>query len=166
MGNESEDLHFYGGEFGITMHKPSPSWPFLLIDSSFEGQRVAAIETEEGGLTIIRNQFKNVPTAIAIRENRAEELWMKDSRMEDVTGPALIISDENNARTEINLENVVCQRVPVLATFRESGKNVAGKGPIYQIKSFTHGLHIADLGETPEIKTSYDAVALGAMPVP
>ena len=62
-------VHFFGGEFGITMHKPSPSWPFLLIDSSFEGQRKAAIETEEGGLTIIRNQFKNLPTAIAIREN-------------------------------------------------------------------------------------------------
>src|ERR1041384_4455640 len=73
VGNEAEDLHFYGGEFGITMHKPSPSWPFVLIDSSFEGQRKAAIETEEGGLTIIRNHFKNVPTAIAIRENRAEE---------------------------------------------------------------------------------------------
>jgi hypothetical protein len=72
MGNEAEDLHFFGGEFGITMHKPSPSWPFLLIDSSFEGQRQAAIETEEGGLTIIRNQFKRVPTAISVREDRAE----------------------------------------------------------------------------------------------
>jgi len=166
IGNEAEDLHFFGGEFGITMHKPSPSWPFLLIDSSFEGQRQAAIETEEGGLTIIRNQFKNVPTAIAIRENRAEELWMKDSRMEDISGPALIISDEKSARTEINLENVVCQRVPVLANFRESGRKVAGKGSIYQIKSFTHGLHIADLGEPAEIKTTYDAVALDKLPAP
>ncbi len=166
MGNEAEDLHFFGGEFGITMHKPSPSWPFLLIDSSFEGQRQAAIETEEGGLTIIRNQFKGVPTAIAIREDRAEELWMKDSRLEDVTGPALIISDEHNARTEINLENVVCARVPVLASFRESGKTVAGAGPTYQVKVFTHGLHIADLGVTPVIKTTLDTTVLPSLPLP
>jgi sugar lactone lactonase YvrE len=166
MGNEAEDLHFYGGEFGITMHKPSPSWPFLLIDSSFEGQRQAAIETEEGGLTIIRNQFKRVPTVIAIREDRAEELWMKDSRLEDVTGSALIISEENNARTEINLENVVCARVPILASFRESGKTVAGAGPTYQVKAFTHGLHIADLGAVPEIKTTCDTAELPSLPPP
>ncbi len=166
VGNEAEDLHFFGGEFGITTHKPSPSWPFLLIDSSFEGQRQAAIETEEGGLTIIHNQFKGVPTAIAIRKDRAEELWMKDSRLEDVSGPALIISDENNARTEINLENVVCARVPVLASFRESGKTVAGAGVIYQVKAFTHGLHIADLGGTPEIKTTSDTAELPLLPPP
>jgi sugar lactone lactonase YvrE len=168
IGNEAEDLHFFGGDFGITMHKPSPSWPFLLIDSSFEGQRKAAIETEEGGLTIIRNSFKNVPTVIAVREDRAEELWMKDSRVEDVTGPALIISDEKSARTEINLENVVCRDVPVLAKFRESGKMVAGKGEMYRVKTFTHGLHIADIGATPEIKTTFDAVQLDkeSAPIP
>jgi sugar lactone lactonase YvrE len=164
IGNEAEDLHFFGGDFGITMHKPSPSWPFLLIDSSFEGQRQAAIETEEGGLTIIRNHFKNVPTVIAVRKERAEELWMKDSRFEDITGPALIISDENSARTEINLENVVCQRVPVVAQFRESGQKIPGAGPVYQINAFTHGLHIADIGGTPEIKTTYGAISLAALP--
>jgi sugar lactone lactonase YvrE len=166
IGNECEDLHFFGGDFGITMHKPSPSWPFLLIDSSFDGQRQAAIETEEGGLTILRNQFKSVPTVIEVRENRAEELWMKDCRFEGVTGPALIISDEKNARTEINLENVVCQRVPMLAKFRESGQKIVGAGPLYQIRAFTHGLHIADIGGTPEIKTTYDAVPLPALPAP
>ena len=46
--------------------------------------------------------------------------------MENITGPAVVISDENNARTEINMENVVCRHVPVFASFRESGKQVAG----------------------------------------
>ena len=164
VGNESEDLHFFGGEFGITMHKPSPSWPFLLIDSSFEGQRKAAIETEEGGLTIIRNQFKNVPTAIAIRENRAEELWMKDSRFEDITGPALIISEERNARTQINLENVVCQRVPVLTKFRETGEGIFGRYPLYRINSLTHGLQISDVGASPQLSTDYEITQLESAP--
>ncbi|HUJ72923.1 MAG TPA: glycosyl hydrolase family 28-related protein [Verrucomicrobiae bacterium] len=166
VGNESEDLRFFGGEFGVTMHKPSPSWPFLLIDSSFEGQRKAAIETEEGGLTIIRNQFKNVPTAIAIRENRAEELWIKDSRFEDITGPALIISEERNARTQVNLANVVCQRVPALARFREIGGELFGRYPVYEVKSFTHGLQIDDLGALPQLGTDYEIAQLKSAPEP
>ena len=166
IGNECEDLHFFGGEYGIRNHKPSPSWPFLLIDSTFEDQRRAAFETEEGGLTLVRVQFKRMPTAILVRENRIEELWMKDSRMEDITGPAMVISDEKSARTQINLQNVICARVPVLARFRESGREIAGRGAIYQIREFSHGLHIADLGQTPAIRTTCETVALAAAPPP
>jgi sugar lactone lactonase YvrE len=164
VGNESEDLHFYGGDFGITTHKPSPSWPFLLIDSTFEGQRRAAIETEEGGLTLIRVAVKNVPTAILVRENRAEELWMENSRFESISGPALVISDEKSARTQINLRNTVCADVPVLAAFRESGREIAGKGRVYRVKEFSHGLQISDIGAVPEIKTVSEMESLSALP--
>ena len=160
VGNEGEDLHFFGGEFGITMHKPSPSWPYLLVDATFEGQRTAAIETEEGGLTLIRPQFRDVPTAILVREKRAEELWIKDGRFEAISGPALMISDEKSARTQINLQNTFCANVPVFARFRESGRVIAGPGALYQIKEFSHGLQIAQPGAAGEIKTIMDAVAL------
>jgi hypothetical protein len=166
IGNEAEDLHFFGGEYGIRNHKPSPSWPFLLIDSTFEDQRRAAFETEEGGLTLVRVQFRRLPTAICVRESRIEELWMKDSRLEDITGPALIISDEHSARTQINLQDVVCARVPVLARFRESGREIAGPGPVYQVTEFSHGLHFADPGLPPEIKTICETTPLVAAPPP
>ena len=32
-GNEAEDLHFYGGRYGILTEKTSPAWQFTLIDS-------------------------------------------------------------------------------------------------------------------------------------
>lgn len=166
IGNEGEDLHFFGGEYGIRNHKPSPSWPFLLIDSTFEDQRRAAFETEEGGLTLVRVQFKRMPTAILVRENRIEELWMKDSRLADIAGPALVISDEKNARTEINLQNVICERVPVLAHFRESGREVAGPGATYQVREFSHGLQLADPGQVPAIQTVADLVTLATAPPP
>ncbi len=35
VGNEAEDLHFYGGRYGILTRKPSPAWQFTLIDSTF-----------------------------------------------------------------------------------------------------------------------------------
>lgn len=164
VGNEGEDLRFYGGEYGIMTRRPSPGWQYTLVDATFEGQRQAAIKAQEAGLTLVRNQFKHVPTAISIDPGFAEELWMKDCRFEDVSGSALLISNENNARTEINLENLVCRDVPVLASFRESGKKVAGPGTTYVVKQFSHGLHIADLGATPEIKTTFDAAALAQAP--
>lgn len=166
IGNEAEDLHFYGGQYGIMTRKPSPGWQFTLLDSTFEGQSRAAIKEHEAGLTLIRDQFKDVPTAISIDPGYADELWVKDGRFEDITGPALIISNEHNARTEINLEDIVCRHVPSFASFRESGKKIDGVGKIYQVKAFTHGLTFASANSTPEIKTSYNAHLLNALPAP
>ncbi len=164
VGNEAEDLHFYGGQYGIMTRKPSPGWQFTLLDSTFEGQSQAAIKEHEAGLTLIRTHIKNVPAAISIDPGYADELWVKDSRFEDISGPALTISNENNARTEINLENIVCRHVPVFATFRESGKKLAGAGDIYLVKTFTHGLTFAAAGATPTINTTFEKTALTSLP--
>src|SRR5882757_8269205 len=166
VGNEAEDLHFYGGQYGIMTRKPSPGWQFTLLDSSFEGQSVSAIKEHEAGLTLVRGHFKNVPTAISIDPGYAEELWVKDSRFEDISGPAVIISNEDNARTEINLEGIVCRHVPNFVSFRESGKKLDGDGEMYQVKTFTHGLTFAGAGSTPTIKTLYEKSPLTTLPAP
>ena len=166
VGNEIDDCRFVDGQYGIITTKPSPSWPFLMVDSYFEGQTVAAISTEEGGLTLVRNRFKNVPSAIVVNPNRAEELFLTDSRFENISGPAIVISDEYNARPQFNLKNVVCKNVPVLASFRESKKEIKVPDNIYEITDFSHGLQISDLGAVPEIKTVYHINPLGKMPDP
>jgi len=163
-GNVAQDVHFYGGRYGIWTRKPSPGWQFTLIDASFEGQREAAIREHEAGLTLIRPQFKNVPTAISIDPQYSDELWVKDGRMENVTGPAIIISNENNARTEINMENVVCRKVPVFAAYRESGKHVAAPAEIYEVKTFSHGLQYQDIGTVPAIQDVYETAGLSDLP--
>ncbi|MGH9724442.1 MAG: glycosyl hydrolase family 28-related protein, partial [Candidatus Acidiferrales bacterium] len=165
-GNVAMDLHFYGGQYGIWTRKPSPGWQFTLIDSSFEGQREAAIREHEAGLTLIRPQFKNVPTAISIDPGYAEELWVKDARLENISGPAVIISNERNARTEINMVNVDCSHVAVFASFRESGKEVAGPEEIYQVKTFSHGLHYGDIGAVAAIEDVFEASPMSALPEP
>jgi sugar lactone lactonase YvrE len=108
--------------------------------------------------------MKNVPTAVLVRPSRAEELWMKDCRLERISGPALVISEEHSARTQINLQNLVCEAVPVLASFRESGRQIAGVLPVYRVREFSHGLHFADPGATPELKTTSDLEPLAAPP--
>lgn len=165
-GNVVEDVHFYGGRYGIWTRKPSPGWQLAVVDATFEGQREAAIQEREAGLTLIRPQFKNVPTAIAIDPGYPDELWVKDARMEDISGPAVIVSLEANARTEINMENVVCRRVPVFALLRDSGKKMAGPAGMYEVKVFSHGLNYADIGAAPEIKDLFETATLSAMPAP
>ena len=66
IGNEAEDLHFHGGQYGIITIRPSPGWQFTLIDSSFDGQSQAAIKEHEAGLTLIHDSFRNVPQAISV----------------------------------------------------------------------------------------------------
>lgn len=66
IGNEAEDLRFYGGRYGILTDNTSPFWQFTLIDSVFDGQREAAIREHMAGLTLVRDTFRNVPTAIDI----------------------------------------------------------------------------------------------------
>src|SRR5579863_6744463 len=161
-GNVAQDVHFYEGQYGIWTRKPSPGWQFTVIDATFEGQRESAIREHEAGLTLIRPQFKNVPTAISIDAKYSDELWIKDGRIENVTGPAVIISNENNARTEINMENIVCRHVATFAAYRESGKRVAGSAEMYEVKTFAHGLHYADLGATPAIQDVYETTTLTA----
>jgi hypothetical protein len=165
-GNVAQDLHFYGGQYGIWTRKPSPGWQFTIIDATFEGQREAAIREHEAGLTLIRPQFKDVPTAISIDAQYSDELWVKDGRMENVTGPAIIISNENSARTEINMESVICRQVPVFVAYRESGKHIAGPGETYAVKTFSHGLHYQDIGAVPAIQDVYETSVLSALPKP
>src|SRR5260370_9249685 len=126
------------------------------MDSTFEGQSEAAIREHEAGLTLIRPQFKDVPTAISIDPNYSEELWVKDARMENVSGPAVIISNEKGVRTEINMENVICRGAPVFATFRESGKQFAGPQEMYAVKTLSHGFHYDDIAAVASIKTGFD----------
>jgi hypothetical protein len=165
-GNVAQDVHFYGGQYGIWTRKPSPGWQFSVIDATFEGQRVAAIREHEAGLTLIRPQFKDVPTAISIDEGYADELWVKDARLDHISGAAFVISNEKNAHTEINMEGVICRNVPLFATYRESGKQIAGEGTLYEVSTFSHGLHFDDIGDTPGIKDVYQVRALKSSPPP
>ena len=164
IGNEAEDLHFHGGRYGILTRKPSPAWQFTLIDSTFDGQREAAIRENEAGLTLVHDEFWNVPTAISIDPRYSDQLWVKDSRFENISGPAIVIGNENSRMTQINLEGIVCRQVPVFAKFRESGRQLAGVGEIYQVKVLSHGLTLPALGASGEIKTRYDAAALKTLP--
>lgn len=164
IGNEGEDLHFFGGKYGIVTVMPSPGWQYTLLDSTFEGQSVAAIKEHQAGLTLVHDWFRDVPHAIDIDAGYPDELWIENSRFEDITGPAIIISDEKNARTEINVVNATCQNVKTFAHFRDSGQDIAGPTENYEVSSFQHGLTMRGPGDTGEIRTSFDPKPSRSLP--
>ena len=178
-GNVAEDVRFVGGEYGIWTGTPSPGWQYTLLDARFEGQRKAAIREQAAGLTLIRPQFRDVPTAIEIEASRPDDLFVKDARFENVSGPAVVVSLENNPRTQVNMENAACRGVATFAFFRESGRTLSaplssratpsrpgreGSAETYVVKTFSHGLHYADLGLPGETKTLFDASAVPTLP--
>ncbi|KRA60115.1 gluconolaconase [Caulobacter sp. Root655] len=163
-GNIMEDVHFHGGRYGIVTEKTSPAWQFTLIDSTFDGQRDAAIREHEVDLTLVNVAMRNTPVGIEIDRGYSDSLWGKNVRFENVSKAAVVISAEDNVFTQVGFDNAVATNTPVFARFRDSGKTVAGKGRAYRVKSFTYGLTLPGLGQMGEYKTNVDLAALPAMP--
>src|SRR3984885_12382761 len=164
VANEAEDLHFHGGQYGILARKPSPAWQFTLIDSTFDGQREAAIRENEAGLTLVHDEFRNLPTAVSIDPHYSDQLWIKDTRFENITGPAVIISNDASRMTEINFESVICKHVPIFAKLRESGREFRQTTDTYQVSVFSHGLSLASPGAVAAFQTRFEALPIAALP--
>ena len=111
VGNQASDLHISGGQFGIITRKTSPAWQFLLMDSSFDGQAKAAIQTDEAGFTLVRDRFRDLPVAIRIPPGQVEQLYGRDLQMEKISRAVLEVGDTQNLRSEITLERVACSGV-------------------------------------------------------
>jgi len=166
-GNEAEDLHFYGGRYGIVSEKTSPAWQFTLIDSDFEGQSEAAIREHEVDLTLINTRITDTPTGIDIDPGYSDSLWGKDVCFEHIAKAAVVISNENSPFTQIGFDNATAVDVPVFARFRESGKVMNAPGADYRIRAFNHGLKIDGVGQMGHVATNFEAQALtGPPPVP
>ena len=166
VGNEMENVRFYGGDYGIYTTKTSPAWEMMMVNTYFEGQRKAAVRTQEGGLTIVRLNAKNVPVVIEIDPTYGDKIFMEDCVFENVKEAAIIVSNENNHANQVSLLNIVCKNVPTLVQYRKSGSKTLGKGSIYKVKKFIHGLYMEDMAAEPEVKTIADMEELKALPAP
>ena len=165
-GNECEDLHFYGGRYGIVSEKTSPAWQFTLIDSSFEGQSDAAIREHEVGLTLVNTTIAKTPVGIEVDRGYGDWLWGKQVRFQNIAKAAVVVSNEGNAYTQVGFEDALAEDVPVFAQFRDSGKTLAAPGPAYRVAAFTYGLAVPALGTTGAFATTFKTQALSALPPP
>jgi hypothetical protein len=109
-------------------------------------------------------QVKNVPTVFEIDPEHAERLYVENSRFEDVSGAAIVISNENNSNNQITLRNVDCRNVPILAGYRRSQTETTVSHKMYRIREYAHGLQMDDLLARPAYRTILDAEPLQKLP--
>lgn len=164
IGNMIEDVRFFGGDYGIYTTKASPGWQFMMLDTYFEGQRKCAVKTHEAGLTIVRMKVKNVPSAILVDQNYWEKLFMENCRFENISGPAIEISNEGNAHMQVNVRNMTCSNVPVLVHYPETMKSMSAPSAIFRVRRFIYGLQMADLDSAANNKTVFETEILKSLP--
>ncbi|KAA6344388.1 hypothetical protein EZS27_007976 [termite gut metagenome] len=165
VGNEMENVRFFGGDYGIYTTKTSPGWQMMMVNTFFEGQRQAAIRSREGGLTIVRLTAKNVPAVIDIEPDYSDKIYMEDCVFESIKHAGIIVSNEQNQTNQVSLRNIACQDVPVLVQYRKSNTQTLGKGMTYLVKTFLHGLCMNDMASEPEMKTTTNIESLKTLPV-
>ena len=51
---------------------------------------------------------KNVPAVFDIDPNYCDKLFLENSYFENVSGPAVVITNENNSNNQITFRNVYC----------------------------------------------------------
>lgn len=163
LGNEIEDLKFFGGEYGISTGRTSPGWPMMMIDLYFEGQRSAAVLSRNTGMSIVSMHVKNAPVAIELQDGISDRLFMEDCLFENVK-KGVVVGVENESDNQINLLNVTCNNVDVPVYFSPSGKNINGKGSKYVIKNFVYGLVMDDMADNSEYKTVAEIEAIDVVP--
>ncbi|MCA1801476.1 MAG: hypothetical protein LC662_03345 [Rhodothermaceae bacterium] len=164
VGNEMENVQFLGGDYGIISEETSPSWPMMMIDTYFEGQRKAAIQTNGAGLTIVNMHVKNVPVALEMREGSTDRLFFENCLFENVSDAGIIINGKENSTNQINMLNIHARNVPIFARFRNPDEVIKGKGNTYTVREFVHGLVIDDLNTDSKFETITDIIPSDSVP--
>ena len=149
MGNLIDNCTFRGGDYGIKTGPAAPDWQCMVLDCSFEGQKIASLITDSAKMLVIRGRFKNVPVGIKVPDR--DKLFVKDTRFENIGNTALEINNFVPPDLQVNLDNVTCSNVPYIVRFKgrtqgwrpdEVKRDFEAPSPMYLIKSFSHGLHI------------------------
>ncbi len=164
VGNEMENVRFLGGDYGIITDATSPSWPMMMVDAYFEGQRKAAIQTNSAGLTIVNIHIKNVPIGLEMREGSTDRLFFENCLFENVSDAGILINGTENSTNQINMLNIDARNVPVFARFRNSNEEIKGEGITYTVREFVHGLVMDDLNADSKFETITDIVSSNRVP--
>jgi hypothetical protein len=169
VGNNASDLHIEGGDYGIISVRTAPAWQFLLMDSTIEGQRTAAIHTEEAGMTLVRDRIAHAPVAVEIARGRVEQLYGRDLTLEDIRRTALVLGDAAKAHHQVTLEHIVCRHVPVLVERGSGGLSqlatLRAPGAHYIEHRLAIGLTISPDGRERGVTVEHKETVSSAEPV-
>ena len=161
VGNELEDVCFWGGDYGIISSRTSPGWPMMMVDTYFEGQRKAAVYTKEVGFAVVGMHVKKVPVVFEMAENVPDRLHVEASLWEQVSEAAVKMSVVGNTFSQLNMVNVSCRNVPVLVDFPTDGRRVEVKDKQYKVADYTYGLVYENMSATSSFREICEITASG-----
>lgn len=132
VGNQADSLEIDGGDYGIISVRTSPAWQFLLMDSRVSGQRIAAIHTQEVGMTLIRDTIERGPIAVEIPSDMPEQLYGRDLLLRDVK-IGVVLGDSTSQHHQVTLDNIRCFHVARL--LQATHENIVRFSPIFSPSS-------------------------------
>jgi hypothetical protein len=150
VANEAEDLHFKGGRYGILPRRPSPAWGFVLLDSTFEGQRDAAIREHEAGLTLVNVRCATRRSGSRSTGAMATGCGARTSGSRTSPRPGVVISNEASVYTQVGFENATWRQHAGVRPLPRQRQDRVGAGAAYRSPSFNHGLTVPGLGQMGE----------------
>ncbi len=167
VGNEMEDLTFSGGAYGIVCRMTSPGWPFVLLDSVFEGQRKAAVLSATTGFTGFRLKISDTPKAFSLYIPEAwEKLYLEDCVFENISDAAVTFYHTESVIQQTNLLRIFCRQTPVFVKKEENEQTVCGVAEAYKVEEYAYGYMYGDTQEAShqEIFEAYPVEEIPAMP--
>ncbi len=150
VGNEMEDIYIEGGKYGIMTTKCSPGWPFVMVDTRFYGQTVAAIKTREAGLNIVRAHCVNTPKFIDVDDRFFEKLYLENVICEDMNC-FLSVSMEENAMTQVVVKDCQLKEVERIVEYKDTGKIIANEDYQCIVKKYIHGVIVTDINQEKQM---------------
>jgi len=160
IGNCSYNLRISGGKYGIITTRTSPNWQYVLMDSIFENQTVAGINTKDVGFSLIRCNFSHMPVAIEVPEDESEQIYGRDLRFEDITEAGVKFGDANHFKHQVTLVNTACTDVPQF--LGNALEKIEDPGKHYVVDRLSAGLEIGSDGREVGIVTRHTKRALQA----
>ncbi|HEY0700484.1 MAG TPA: glycosyl hydrolase family 28-related protein, partial [Micromonospora sp.] len=145
-----------GGAVGLLGYAASPGWQTTLLDTTFTGQREAAIRLHtDSKLSLIRNRFADAPAGIVANPGQTQRLYVQDSVFENIAGAAITLNDSESipggtepdlvrGQNQLNVVDTGVTGVGALLTTVPSGRTWVGPGPSYLVTDATLGLRVHD----------------------
>lgn len=144
VGNEIEDISFYGGQYGIISTKCSPGWPFVMVDCRFSNQKQSAIRSREVGWNVIRTHCKHTSNFIEVDEGYFEKIYIENSIFEDMNSVLNVALDQNSL-TQINIKDCQLKSLENVVEYKDTGRNIAVEDYQCTVKRYVHGIISSDV---------------------
>jgi hypothetical protein len=175
--NLIQRVNVTGGRVGMLAWAATPGWQTTIMDSSFTGQREAAIRTNtDAKLSVLRTTISDTSSGIEATPGFTQRVYVQDSLFRNISGSAITLNDGeaipdvaidpelNRAQNQVNVVDTGLVETGALLTTVPSQRTWAVPSPSALVRDATLGLRVSDAlgkGESRSDGVHVDAIPKG-----